>query len=156
MRCSGFVRALEDYLASHPDAVQVNGQLGAHAVGCPRCQQRLELALRSRVVLSALRTPPAEGVDPYFLTRLQARIEGERRRRSGTPFRRPLAWRDLAVATMLLVVSLTSFVYDVHRTEAPNVDEAMVLDVPHVNFRHPSLDHRHVTTSDVLMSLLNP
>lgn len=156
MRCSGFIRALEDFLASHPDAVSVNGQVAAHAAGCQRCQQRLQWALQSRMVLSTLRTPPAEGVDPYFLTRLQARIESERRRRLGSLLQRPLAWRDLAVATMLLVVSLTSFVYDVHRTETPNVDEAMVLDVPHVNFRHPSLDHRHVTASDVLLSLLNP
>lgn len=156
MRCSRFIRSLEEYLASHPETLQVNGELGAHAAGCRRCQSHLDDALRSRLLLASLRTTREESVDPYFLTRLHARIEAESARRSGGFLQRRLAWRDVLAATLLLAFSLGSFVYDVHHTEAPNVDEAMVLDVPHVHSRNPLLDHRHTTPTDVLVSLLNP
>lgn len=156
MRCSGFIRRLEEYLASHPDSLRVNGELGAHAAGCRRCAQALETALLSRALLASLREPLVEETEPAFFTRLHAHIDAESAQRARGFLQRPLAWRDLVAATLLLVVSLGSFVYDVQHTETPNVDEAMVLDVPHVHARHPSLDHLHATPTDVLLSLLNP
>lgn len=156
MRCSSFVRSLEEYLANHPDTMQVNGELGAHAARCRRCRAHLNSAVRSRLLLASLRTPQQEAVDPFFLTRLHARIEAQSAERSRGFLQRRLAWRDVLAATLLFAFSLGSFVYDVHHTEAPNVDEAMVLDVPHVHTQQPLLDHRHTTPTDVLLSLLNP
>lgn len=156
MRCSRFKRGLEDYLANHPDSLQVNGALGVHAARCLRCRVLLDDAMRSRLLLSALRIPREETVDPYFLTRLHARIATESTGRSYRFLERHLAWPDVLAATLLFAVSLGSFVYGVHHTEAPNVDEAMVLDVPHIHPQHPLLDHRHTTPTDVLYSLLNP
>lgn len=156
MSCSRFVRGLEEYLDSHPETLQVNGELGAHASRCRRCRSVMDDALRSRLLLVSLRAPQEESTDPYFLTRLHARIEAESAQRPLGFLQRRLAWRDVLAATLLFAVSLGSFVYDVHHTETPNVDEAMVLDVPHVHPQHPLLDHRHTTPTDVLLSLLNP
>ncbi|MGH9393816.1 MAG: hypothetical protein ACRD1E_06565, partial [Terriglobales bacterium] len=64
--------------------------------------------------------------------------------------------RDLVLASALFAATLSSFVYNFRRTERPNADEAMVLDVPHLNPMHPADDHVRPQLADVMLNLMNP
>jgi hypothetical protein len=157
-KCQEFVLGIEDYLAQHPGPeAQLPSRLEAHAQRCGRCREGWERAQRSRRLLAAVRVegePPAE---PFFLTRVQARIEVEARRRTKAGLLgRPVRWRDVAIAGALFAATLCTFVYDVHRTERPNADEAIALDVPHLNPNHPAGSHVKPKLADAMLNLMNP
>lgn len=154
MSCKEFLRALEDHWDRHSAAERpvLTGELASHAEGCSRCAERVRTGLQSRQLLFSLREE--RPVDPFFVVRVRQRIASEAG--AGSAWRRwRVQWRDLLVAGAIFVITLTSFVYDVHRTETPDISEAEVLDVPHVNWQHPADDHTAGAT-DVFLSLLNP
>ena len=161
MKCKQFVVALEDYLGRHSGvlAAELPHALQPHASACRRCQQRWSTAARSRLLLGGLRHPPeAEpALDPYFFTRLQARIHAQQHAPSLFGLRGwQIAGRDLVLAAVLFAGTLGSFLYNFHRIETPNADEAMVLDVPHLNPQHPSDDHVRPKLADAMLNLMNP
>jgi len=150
--CREFVLALEEHLALHPGALpaDIPAPLGLHAAGCSACAQRWHTAGQSRSLMAALRGPAVVD-DPFFWTRLQARMDGPSRQRS---FR--VGGRELVLASALFAVTLGSFVYNFRRTERPNADEAIALDVPHLNPMHPADDHVRPQMADVMLNLMNP
>lgn len=159
MQCTEFILALEDHLACHPGPAGAEPplRLRDHAEACWRCRDRWHTAAGSRLLLAELREPaqPTE-LPPYFLTRLRAEIS-----RQSQPLPRGfrglrIAARDLVVAALLFTGALGSFLYNFQRTERPNADEAMVLDVPHLNPAHPADDHIRPRNADVMLSLMNP
>jgi hypothetical protein len=157
-KCHQFVLGIEDYLAQHPGPdVSLPSRLERHALRCRSCRKGWEEARRSRRLLAQLRLegePPAE---PFFLTRVQARIEAEARRRAHSGLLgRPVRWRDVAIAGALFAATLCTFVYDVQRTERPNADEAIALDVPHLNPNHPAGSHVKPKLADAMLNLMNP
>ncbi|HUX67105.1 MAG TPA: hypothetical protein VMV31_06425 [Terriglobales bacterium] len=162
MKCKQFVVALEDYLGRHPGALAADlpHALQPHASACPRCQRRWSTAARSRLLLGGLRPSPEAveaGLDPFFLTRLQARIYAQEHAPALFGLRGwQIAGRDLVLAAVLFAGTLGSFLYNFHRIETPNADEAMVLDVPHLNPQHPSDDHVRPKLADVMLNLMNP
>jgi len=153
--CHEFVLALEDHLGLHPGELPeaVPATLELHASNCPACAGRWREAARSRSLLAALRsqTSAAAMEDGYFWTRLQAALEAAPRRRLI-----PVGGRDLVLASTLFAVTLGSFLYNFRRIERPNADEAIVLDVPHLNPMHPSDDHVRPQLADVMLNLMNP
>lgn len=159
MSCREFLGLLEDYLAQHPGSAPgaVPIRMGGHAQTCRRCQKRWETAVRSRGLLAGLRSNEEPPSDPYFLGRVRARIREQEARRANAGLRGlHVAGRDLVIAAALFATTLGSFVYNFRRTERPNADEAIVLDVPHLNPMHPSDDHVRPKAADVMLSLMNP
>lgn len=159
MKCSQFIVALEEYLARHPGSPpdSVPAQWEPHVQACDRCQRRWETAARSRRLLVGLGSVAEPASDPYFLTRVQARIREMQAHQAAAGLRGlHVAWRDVIIASALFASTLGSFVYNIRRTERPNADEAIVLDVPHLNPMHPSDDHIRPKAADVMMSLMNP
>lgn len=160
MSCGEFARNIEQYLSEYVDQAGENGGSGMlpeHLQTCRRCAERWRQALASHRLLATLREPAAEP-DPYFLTRVQARIAQINRPapRWQARFAAQIgaARRDLVLAAAVLAITLGSFYLDLQRTETPSIAEAVALDVPHVHWRHPSQDHGPGAT-DVLLSLLN-
>ncbi|MGN6592636.1 MAG: hypothetical protein ACTHJX_07050 [Terriglobales bacterium] len=153
-KCRSYVLAVEEFLDKHPGALPPAPAAGwaHHGEICPACRQHWQVAATSRQLLSGLQPQPLRS-DPYFVQRLQARLAPP-----SAPWLGGLrvGWRGLAVAATLFAVTATSFAYDLHRTESPNSDEAMVLDVPHVNALHPSDDHLRPSLSDAMLNLMNP
>ncbi|MGH9412447.1 MAG: hypothetical protein ACRD0Y_01785 [Terriglobales bacterium] len=153
VECRSFVRAAEEFLASHPGAVTYTpARLASHLERCRRCLQRWQSALASRELLTSLRSEGELAADPYFYSRLRTRI-GAMRRRSGMA---EIRWLHLALAMALFFVALGSFAYNLHRTETPNADEAMALDVPHINPQHPADSHAQPRLADAMLNLMNP
>ncbi|MGH9478435.1 MAG: hypothetical protein ACRD1A_04325 [Terriglobales bacterium] len=128
-----------------------------HLETCRHCQADWERAARSRVLLASLRAEPdasATEPDPWFARRVLARIERESARPGRLKWK--IAGRELALASMLFAATLGTFIYDFHRVERPNADEAIVLDVPHLNPMHPADSHLQPRMSDVMLNLMNP
>lgn len=158
--CRSFVLQLEEYLARHPDALTagsgaVPAQLAPHAQRCRSCRQRWRAAAASRTLLSPLRPPGEPATDPLFYGRLRARIATLEATR-WHPGWAEVRLRHLVLASVLFIAALGSFVYNLHRTETPNADEAMVLDVPHINPQHPADSHAQPRLADVMLNLMNP
>jgi hypothetical protein len=153
-KCRSYVLALEEFLDQHPGELPPApaAEWARHGETCRACRRHWQVAAASRHLLSGLPAQPLRP-DPYFLTRLQARLAPQPRPWLGGL---RVGWRGLAVAATLFAVTATSFAYDLHRTESPNADEAMVLDVPHVNALHPSDDHLRPSLSDAMLNLMNP
>ncbi|MGH9476985.1 MAG: hypothetical protein ACRD1C_11730 [Terriglobales bacterium] len=149
---------LEEYLTRHPDAGggleagQAPGGLEGHFRACRECRQRWRVTMASRMLLTSLRSPGGLLADPYFYGRVRARIEAL------APAQRwvEIRWRHLVLASLLFATALGSFVYNIQRTETPNADEAMVLDVPHLNPQHPEDSHLQPRLADVMLNLMNP
>ncbi len=157
-KCRAFIMGMEEYLAQHagPEP-QLPSRLAAHAERCPACRGGWQDALRSRQLLAGLRLEGEPPAQPFFLARVRVRIQEEAERRARSRLLgRPVRWRDVAIAGALFAATLCTFVYDVHRTERPNVDEAMVLDVPHLNPNHPAASHVKPKLADVMLNLMNP
>ena len=154
LSCRPFLLQLEEFLDQHPGPLPSlpPGEWGHHSRHCSACLERWRTAARSRILLAGLQAPPA-APDPYFFQRLQTRLAPQPRPWLGGL---RISWRSLTLAGTLFAVTATSFAYDLHRTETPNADEAMVLDVPHVNAMHPSDDHVRPTLSDAMLNLMNP
>lgn len=160
MNCKQFLRHVETHWDRHAGepAPHLPRELASHAEACPRCAARLRTGQLSRHLLFSLRPPAAadpaetERQTDLFVARLRRRLE--QREAAAWPYLR-VRWRELAVAGAMFAITLTSFIYNVRRTETPDISEAEVLDVPHVNWQHPSDDHRAGAT-DVFLSLLNP
>ncbi|MGH9466215.1 MAG: hypothetical protein ACRD1Y_02555 [Terriglobales bacterium] len=109
------------------------------------------------MLLANLRPEPgadAAAPDPWFTKRVLARIERQSARTGRLQWR--IAGRDLALASMLFAATLGTFLYDFHRVERPNADEAIVLDVPHLNAMHPADSHVKPRLADAMMNLMNP
>jgi hypothetical protein len=158
-KCRAFVLAVEDYLAQHPASQpQLPSRLEAHARDCARCRRGWETARQGRQLLAAIRVEGERPTEPFFLTRVQARIAQEEQRRAQAAgfLGRPVRWRDVAIAGAFFAATLCTFVYDVHRTEAPNADEAIALDVPHLNPNHPAGSHVRPKLADAMLNLMNP
>jgi hypothetical protein len=157
MKCRSFIPALEEYFDTHPDATstqQLSRELASHVGVCAECKASYRQALQSRVLLASLRAsrrPDSE--DPYFLTRVKARIAAQQARRFW-PF--VVAWRDVITAVAIFLITLGTFVYDIHRVETPHADEAIAVDAPHVNTAHPADDHEIASAQDVMVTLLTP
>ena len=157
MKCGDFVLELEEFLAAHPGAPgTMPAHLKVHAEVCGACTARWRTAARSRLLLMELRPPEPPAADPYFLNRVRARIQAQRGRPFATLAGLRVAWKDLIVAGALCAVTLGAFVYNLRRTERPNADEAIVLDVPHIDPHHPADSHRQPQTADALVSLIYP
>lgn len=161
MNCGEFARNLEQYLSDATGlapTVDSAAQPPEHAARCARCGQRWRRAVASQMLLASLREPAPDS-DPYFFSRIQARIaaaQQESRLRWSARFAAQLgaARRDLILAAAILAITFGSFCFDLQRTESPSIAEAVALDVPHVHWRHPNQDHGPGAT-DVLLSLLN-
>jgi len=159
MKCRQFIVGVEEYLARHPGTPsrQVPLQLADHAEGCVGCRERWRVAVQSRVLLAGLRPESEPTPVPFFATRVQARIREQQTRQSASNWAgMNVAWKDLIIAGVLFASTLGSFVYNFRRVERPNVDEAIVLDVPHLNPQHPADDHVTPKPADVMLSLMNP
>lgn len=160
--CRQFVVEAEDFLATHPEAapLEVPPALRPHAAACRGCQARWLEASRSRRLLTPLREQAAAQrvPDPHFLTRVRGRIQLCQAQPSGWRdwLGLNIAARDLVIAAVLFFCTLSAFIYNFHRIERPNADEAMVLDVPHTNPQHPSDDHVRPGMADVMLNLMNP
>ena len=160
MNCKQFLPHLETHWDRHAGepAPRLPRELASHAEACPRCAARLRTGQLSRQLLFSLRPPAPDATESerqtdLFVARLRRRLEQREAAPAWLHLR--VRWRDLAVAGAVFAITLTSFVYNVRRTETPDISEAEVLDVPHVNWQHPSDDHRAGAT-DVFLSLLNP
>jgi len=156
MKCRQVQLAFEDRLDALPGvaAEPLGRDIQAHLELCEVCAAEVRRAQQSRMLLSALRREAEPAADPFFFTRLQARLRAQARPVVSF-WHLGVGRRDLLVAMLIFLVSLGSFVYDVHRIERPSADEAIALDVPHVNTQHPSDDHRAADSQDVMLSLLS-
>ena len=160
--CRQFAVDAEQFLATHPGPAPAEPpvQLRNHAAQCATCRVRWQDASRSRRLLAPWRELAAEKshVDPHFLTRLRVHIRQQQARPAGWRALRRLdvAGRDLRIAAVLFLCTLSAFVYTFQHIERPNADEAMVLDVPHLNPQHPSDDHVRPRMADVMLNLMNP
>lgn len=162
--CRQFAVDAEQFLATHTglSPAEPPVQLRSHAAQCAPCRARWQDACRSRHLLAPLRELAAaadkSNSDPHFLTRLRVRIRQQQARPTGwrTLRRLDVAGRDLLIAAVLFLCTLSAFVYTFHHIERPNADEAMVLDVPHLNPQHPTDDHARPGMADVMLNLMNP
>lgn len=155
-KCREFKVALETAWDRHGELTPPEGW-SHHLQRCSHCQADWERAARSRVLLANLRPEAATGgsePDPWFTRRVMARIERQAAGRGQLQWR--IAGRDLALASMLFAATLGTFLYDFHRVERPNADEAIVLDVPHLNPMHPADSHARPRLADAMMNLMNP
>jgi hypothetical protein len=77
LNCTGMDEKLADLLLDPPsfDLAAASGKVQTHVAGCDRCRRELE-ELRATVAL--LDTWEAPEPNPYFLTRLDARLREER------------------------------------------------------------------------------
>src|SRR6185312_9766144 len=128
--CRRFILEIEDLLdrGSACDSAR-DSRVPQHAHACASCGDRWRAAQLSRRLLAGIE-PPNRTADPYFWTRLQARLHPVRLPRwSGVGAKA----RDWAMASALFAATLGLFVYNIKRTEVPNANEAMALDVPHLN-----------------------
>lgn len=164
MSCRQFLRDLEQHWDRHAGEVapRLPRDLAGHAERCRRCAGRLREAQAARALLFCLRPvgsaapgePAAAGSDSgRFLAGVRRQIARAGEKSVWIPW--PIKARDLAVAGGIFALTLASFVYNVRRTETPDISEAEALDVPHVHWQHPSDDHQAGAT-DVFLSLLNP
>jgi predicted anti-sigma-YlaC factor YlaD len=154
MTCRSFILALEDYFDTHPEGARLSRELSQHVAACPACAARYREAAQSRVLMASLRAArPAPQEDPYFLTRVKALIASQEQVRGWLPFR--VVWRDVLGALAIFLVTLGTFVYDVHRVESPSVDEAIAVNVPHASADHPAQDHLP-DGQNVMLTLLQP
>jgi len=151
-KCHQFAMEVEAYLDRHPGPapVAVPSQLAAHAGECTTCAEAWTQAAASRTLLSHLAEAPVSEDTTYLATRVRALIADRERRYL------PVAWKEMAVAAVLFAFTLGSFVYNIRRTESPNIDEAIALDVPHLNPQHPSDDHQRPGRADVMLTLMQP
>lgn len=130
-----------------------------HAAVCSACALRLQSALESRELLAAL-LPEADlepAVDPYFYGKLRAQIGSKREvpRRSLRSL--GVLWRDVAVAGLVFAATLSTFLYGLSRTEVPNADSAIAVDVPSTNpYLTPERLNGRATPVDVMVSVLLP
>lgn len=157
MKCKVFEVTLEEWLEQGKGAA-LPQEMREHSAGCPRCRQGAEAALRSRILLSALREDGSQPDAAGFAERVAARIQQRGERAWGRALWPGLrvAGRDLVLATALFGAMLGSFIYNFQRTERPNSDEAFALDVPHTNPMHPADDHARPRPADAMLSLMNP
>lgn len=151
--CRRFIREAEDFLATHPGTLGCTpARLGPHLGSCRACTHRWRVMLASHCLLSSLQAEKEPAADPYFYERVRARIQALQPRYRRTEIR----WLHLALAAALFVAALGSFAYNLHRTEMPNADEAMALDVPHLNPQHPADSHVRPRLADAMLNLMNP
>ncbi|TAN21804.1 MAG: hypothetical protein EPN33_09070 [Acidobacteria bacterium] len=151
--CRRFIREAEDFLATHPGAAGgAPVRLAPHLGICRLCTRRWQVMLASHSLLHRLQAEKEPAADPYFYERLRARIQTLQPR-----YRRAeIRWLHLALAAALFVAALGSFAYNLQRTEMPNADEAMALDVPHINPQHPADSHVQPRLADAMLNLMNP
>lgn len=151
--CRRFIREAEDFLATHPGALEATpARLVRHLGTCPPCMHRWRVMLASHCLLGSLQAEKEPAADPYFYERVRARIQALQPR-----YRRAeIRWLHLALAAALFIAALGSFAYNLHRTEMPNADEAMALDVPHLNPQHPADSHLRPRLADAMLNLMNP
>ncbi|MGH9468045.1 MAG: hypothetical protein ACRD1Y_11895 [Terriglobales bacterium] len=152
--CRKFILAAEEFLDGHsgPAPLPIPASMNSHLASCTACRERWATVLRSRSLTLSLQTGEEPALDPYFYDRLRARIAAARHGRA----RFEIRWRHVVLACALFLACLSSFAYDMHRTETPNADEAIALDVPHINPQHPSDSHLHPRLADAMLNLMNP
>ena len=152
MRCRQFAIEVEGYLDRHPGPApaSVPTQFAGHARECAACAGAWAQAAASRSLLASMADATTPNDIPFMSARVHALIADRERRFL------PVAWREMVVAAALFAVTLGSFVYNIRRTERPNIDEAIALDVPHLNPLHPSDDHLHPGNADVMLILMRP
>lgn len=153
MKCAACEVTLEEWMEIGEGQL-LPAELQEHIAGCVRCRSRVQAALRSRVLLRSLRAKEETVDSPYFAARVLAGIRQQARKPGWGGLR--VAGRDLVLATALFGAMLGSFIYNFQRTERPNSDEAMALDVPHTNPMHPADDHARPRPADAMLSLMNP
>jgi hypothetical protein len=157
MTCRQFRLASEEFLDRHgnPSPGPPPAELQHHITACVTCAGQWERALKSRVLLASLRAPEPP-VDPYFMQRLQAHLQAATAAREAIrrPWQLAVGMRQFVAVASIFVVTIAMFVFDMARIERPNVDEAIVLDVPHADALHPADDHLRVDRADVILSLL--
>ena len=156
MTCRNFRTALEEYFDTRPAVGPsasggLSRDLSDHVRTCKHCAGEYRDAVRSRILLSSLKDEAQPQADPYFFTRLQARIREQAR--SFSVWRLPLGVRDVVAVVAVFLIMLGTFIFNFQRLESPNIDEAIAVDVPHVNALHPSDDHQP-HSEDVMLSLL--
>ncbi len=154
MKCRECQIGLETYLDAHRDiaAAKPGGELGRHLEACLECEQAYQKALIGRRLLYSLRRQAPSEPDPYFTTRLRARIAAGQARPAWYELLRP--GREMLAAACLFAATLGLFAFNFHRIEAPNISEAMAMDAPHVHYHHPEIDH-HPAKVDTLLSVLS-
>lgn len=164
MNCAAFMRGVEDYFSLRPcsepgPAPGLPPALTAHAATCRSCAAQFERARRSRVLLAALvSAAPAETEpDPYFYTRLRARIASEARARQHPLYALGVAWRHVAVAGLLCALTVGAFICGVEITEAPKADAAIAIEVPRSSpYQAATARDGQANSVDMMVSLLIP
>ena len=140
MNCNDVNTMLADLLLA-PDEVNagVRAQLDEHVSGCTECRTQLD---ELRATMALLDTWEAPEPNPYFLTRLNARLEEERaaapagwfeRLRARLAYGSGMTLRPVAAMVMTVVVLLGGGAYlglsDLGAPKAPPVQAAVVQDL---------------------------
>ena len=140
MNCNDVNAKLADLLLA-PDEVNagVRGQLDEHLARCAECRTQLE---ELRATMALLDTWEAPEPNPYFLTRLNARLEEERaavpagwyeRIRARLMYGSQVTLRPVAAMVMTVVVLVGGGAYlglsDLGTPKAPPVQAAVVQDL---------------------------
>jgi len=100
MKCRRVERNLSAYLDGELPAEE-SLRVGEHLKACSRCRRRFEELTRVETILSEF---PGRDPSPFLWTRVQARLEAGRERRS-RPARVFVWWASVAAASLVLVAA---------------------------------------------------
>jgi len=96
MNCNDVNAKLADVLLAPEELeAEVRSQLDAHLTGCGECREQLK---ELRATMTLLDTWEAPEPNPYFLTRLNARLDEER---EAVPAGWPMSWYEKLRARLL-------------------------------------------------------
>jgi len=140
MSCNDVNAKLADMLLAPGEiSVEVRAQLDGHVAVCEECRVQLE---ELRATMALLDTWEAPEPNPYFLTRLNARLDEERaaapaswyeRLRARFTYGSGMTLRPVAAMVMTVVVLLGGGAYlgfsDLGAPKAPPVQAAVVQDL---------------------------
>ncbi len=151
MNCNDVNAKLADLLLA-PDEVnaEVRVQLDGHLTGCAECRVQLE---ELRATMALLDTWTAPEPNPYFLTRLNARLDEERaaapaswyeRLRARFVYGSRMSLRPVAAMVMTVVVLVGGGTYlglsDLETQKAPPTQAAVVQDLQTMDSNAQLLD----------------
>ena len=151
MNCNDMNAKLADLLLA-PDEVNagVRGQVDEHVAGCAECRTQLE---ELRATMALLDTWEAPEPNPYFLTRLNARLDEERaaapagwfeRLRARLTYGSRVTMRPVAAMAMTVVLLVGGGTYlgmsDLGRPKPAPVQTAVVEDLQTLDSNAQLLD----------------
>ena len=151
MNCKTVNEAMADLLLAPEElSAEVRSQLDGHLEGCPACRAQVEELRATMGLLDAWEAPEP---NPYFLTRLNARLEEERAAQPAGWFEKlkarltygsRLTMRPVAAMALTVVVLVGGGAYlgisDLEAPKAPQSQAAVVHDLQTMDSNAQVLD----------------